>query len=388
MSQPQTAAPAEGPLLAPEGQGVAFVELFFDLVFVFALTEVTALAVERLDWEGAAKSLLIFWMVWWAWTQWTWALNASNTDHRFLRLTTLVATAVAFLMAASVEQAFEGDRGLWFAVPYVAVRALGMGIYFVVARYDTEQLIAIRRFTIASAPAMLLVIVGGFADADVRGWWWLAAVVLDVAATAVAATFEDLGLRTAHFAERHGLFVIIALGESLIIVGIIVADGERTGEILRVALGAVVVTSLLWWTYFGWLKDALEAHLEREPSDNVVLLARDVYSLLHFLWVGGVIGVAVAFEAMALHPGEHLEPGSMLALGGGLALFVGSGVLAWLRTARRLLWPRLGVLALLSAALYLVRNEEPIVVLSVVAVGLFVITAIEELRAPAEAVSA
>ena len=101
-----------------------------------------------------------------------------------------------------------------------------------------------------------------------------------------------------------------------------------------------------------------------------------------------MIGVAVAFEAMALHPGEHLEPGSMLALGGGLALFVGSGVLAWLRTARRLLWPRLGVLALLSAALYLVRNEEPIVVLSVVAVGLFVITAIEELRAPAEAVSA
>ena len=371
------------PFGVPEGQGATFVELFFDLVFVFALTEVTALTVEHLDWEGAARSLLIFWMIWWAWTQWTWALNPSDTEHGLIRVTTLGATAVAFIMAASVGQAFGDDGALWFAIPYVAVRAIGMAIYLVVASGDSEQLVAVRQFTVASIPGMFVVIVGGFVDADVRAGVWLGAVVLDVAATAVAGGYEDWRLHADHFVERHGLFVIIALGESLIVVGVIVAAAERTAELLSVAIGAVVVTCLLWWTYFGWLKDALEVQLERESSASEGILARDAFSLLHFPLIGGVIGVAVGFEEMVLDPDQHLETAGIVALGLGLVLFVGGGAAAWARAGKQLLLPRLGVLVLLVIALFLAADAQPPVVLTIVAVAIAAIAVIEQLQHPA-----
>lgn len=244
-------------------ESATFVELFFDLVFVFAVTEVTAMTLEHLDWEGVARSALIFWMIWWAWSQWTWALNPANAEHHVLRVGALVGTGIAFLMSASVGDAFGDDGGLWFAVPYVLVRLLGLGLYLLVAAESPERYSSLRMFALASLPGMVVVIAGGFADADVRGWWWLAAMVLDVGAAMVAGRAGGWGPNAAHFAERHGLFVIIALGESLIVVGLTVSDGERTGELLAVAIGAVTVGCLLWWSYFGWLKDDLEYFLER-----------------------------------------------------------------------------------------------------------------------------
>ena len=372
------------PFTAPEGQSATFVELFFDLVFVFALTEVTALTLEHLDWSGAARSLLIFWMIWWAWTQWTWALNPSDTEHALVRVTTLVATAVAFIMAASVGLAFDADTGLWFAIPYVAVRAIGMAIYLVVASDHSDQLLAVRQFTLASIPGMVVVIVGGFVDADIRGWFFLVAIILDIGATLVAGGYEDWRLHADHFAERHGLFVIIALGESLIVVGLIFAGVERDADVVRVAIGAVVVTCLLWWTYFGWLKDALEVQLEREPSNTEGELARDTYSLLHFPLIGGVIGIAIGFEEMVLHPDEHLETAGLVALTFGLVLFIGSGAVSWLRAGKQVLLPRLAVLAALVVALVLAQDAQPPVVLAIVAIGVGAIAVIEQLHHPAQ----
>jgi low temperature requirement protein LtrA len=371
------------PYTAPEGQSATFVELFFDLVFVFALTEVTALTLEHLDWSGAARSLLIFWMIWWAWTQWTWALNPSDTEHPVVRVTTLVATAVAFIMAASVGLAFDADTGLWFAIPYVAVRAIGLAIYLVVASDNDDLLVAVRKFTLASIPGMVVVIVGGFVDADVRGWFFLVAIILDIGATLVAGA-ENWRLHADHFAERHALFVIIALGESLIVVGLLFAGVDRTADVVRVAVGAVVVTCLLWWTYFGWLKDALELQLEREPSSTEGELARDAYSLLHFPLIGGVIGIAIGFEEMVLHPDEHLETAALVALTFGLVLFLGSGAAAWLRAGKQVLLPRLAVLAALVVALVLAQDAQPPVVLAIVAVGVGTIALIEQLHHPAQ----
>lgn len=370
------------PFTAPEGQSATFVELFFDLVFVFALTEVTALTLHHLDWEGVARSVLILWMIWWAWTQWTWALNPSDTDHSVVRATTLVATAVAFIMAASVGQAFDGDAGLWFALPYVGVRAIGMAIYLVVASEHHQQLLAVRRFTYASIPGMVVVVIGGFIDEDLRAWVWLGAVVLDVGATIIAGGLDDWRLHADHFAERHGLFVIIALGESVIVVGLIFADAARTVDIELVAVGAVTVTCLLWWTYFGWLKDALEIQLEREPSNTEGVLARDAYSLLHFPMIGGVIGIAIGFEEMVLHPDHHLETAGMVALTLGLVLFIGSGAVAWMRAGKHVLWPRLGLLAALVVALVLAADAQPSVVLLIVAVGVAAIAVVEQVQHP------
>ncbi len=371
------------PYTAPEGQSATFVELFFDLVFVFALTEVTALTLEHLDWSGTARSLLIFWMIWWAWTQWTWALNPSDTEHPVIRVATLVATAVAFFMAASVGLAFDADTGLWFAIPYVAVRAIGMAIYLVVASDHDDQLVAVRKFTLASIPGMVVVIVGGFVGADVRGWYFLVAIILDIGATLVAGA-ENWRLRAGHFAERHGLFVIIALGESLIVVGLIFAGLDRDADVVRVAFGAVVVTCLLWWTYFGWLKDALEIQLEREPSNAQGELARDAYSLVHFPLIGGVIGIAIGFEEMILHPDEHLATAGLVALTFGLVLFIGSGAMAWLRAGKQVLQPRLAVLAALVMALVLARDAQPPVVLAIVAVGVGTIALIEQMYHPVQ----
>lgn len=371
------------PFTGPEGQSTTFVELFFDLVFVFALTEVTALTLEHLDWEGAARSLLIFWMIWWAWGQWTWALNPSDTEHGLVRVTTLAATAVAFIMAASVSQAFGDDGGLWFAIPYVAVRASGLGIFLLVASEDAERRKVVRRFALASIPGLVAVIVGGMVDADVRGWFWLGAVLGDIGASIFAAPGEGWGLNAKHFVERHGLFVIIALGESLVVIGVIVADAERTADLMPVAIGAVIVTCLLWWTYFGWLKDALEVQLEREPRATEGILARDAFSMLHFPVIGGVIGIALGFEEMVLHPREPLDTAVLVALALGLVLFVGGGAAVWARAGRKLLLPRLGLLTALVVALVLAADAQPAVVLTIVAVAIAAIAIVEQVRDPA-----
>ena len=177
--------------------------------------------------------------------------------------------------------------------------------------------------------------------------------------------------------------MIIALGESLVVIGVIVADADRTAELLRVAIGAVVVSCLLWWTYFGWRKDALEVQLERESSATEGLLARDAFSLLHFPVIGGVIGIAVGFEDMVLHPGERHETEGMVALALGLVLFVGGGAAAWARAGRQLLLPRLGMLAALVVALVLAADAQPPVVLTIVAAAIAAIAIVEQVQHPA-----
>ena len=296
---------------------------------------------------------------------------------------TLAATAGAFVMAASVGDAFGDDGGLWFAIPYVVVRASGLGIVLLVASEDAERLKGVRRFALASVPGMIVVIVAGVVDADVRPWLWLGAVVMDIGAAIYAARGKSVRLNAAHFVERHGLFVIIALGESLIVVGLIFANAERSADTLGVALFAVVITSLLWWTYFGWLKDALEMLLEREPLETERQFALHTFTMLHFPLIGGVIGIAVGFEEMVLHPGEPLETAVMVALALGLVLFIGGGAAAWARAGRQVLLPRLGVLIALVVALVLAADAQPPVVLTIVAVAIAAIAVIEHVQHPA-----
>src|SRR5918994_5223933 len=113
------------PIVSPDDQKVTFVELFFDLVFVYSVTQVAALLHGHVDWRSAGSALLVFWLVWWAWTQFTWALNAANTDHPRVQITTLLATAVVFFLTIGIPRALT-DGALWFAVPYVTVRVVGL----------------------------------------------------------------------------------------------------------------------------------------------------------------------------------------------------------------------------------------------------------------------
>jgi low temperature requirement protein LtrA len=367
-------------LASPEGQGATFVELFFDLVFVFAVTQVTHYAAVHLDLGGILRSILVFWLVWWAWTQFTWALNAADTDHHQVRLGTLVSTGVAFVMAVSVEGAFGGiGDALWFAIPYVAVRLLGLGLYYRVAA-SPEQRAAVLTFALASFTGLAAVIAGALTPPSLRAWLWLGAILLDLGAAGLGARRAGWNLHAEHFAERHGLIVIIALGESLIIAGAAVAADERTGGFVAVGATALAATCLLWWTYFGWVKDALEERLVSAPDGMQAPMARDAYSLWHFPLVGGIIAYAVGVEGIMAHPDERVALGVAVALASGMLLFVLSTAGALWRAAGQLLVRRVGIVLVTVAAvmaLALVEYLSPVWLLVAACLGLGVIVAVE-----------
>ena len=275
---------------------VTFVELFFDLVFVFAVTQITALTAHDLTPGGVLRSILLGWLIWWAWTQFTWTLNPADTTHPAVRVVTLAATGIALVMAASVARAFADDA-LWFAVPYVFVRVLGLGLQ---VRVDRERVDASHYVVVAwtslSTIGLALVLVGAVVDPALRPWLWLLAIVADLVAAAWAGRGATGTSTHRTLAERHGLFVIIAIGESLIVAGTAVANDERSWALASAAVATILVASLLWWTYFGWLKEALEHGYAPPAPERLGPLARDAFSLAHFPLIGGIVGFAVAIE--------------------------------------------------------------------------------------------
>ncbi|MGQ0704083.1 MAG: low temperature requirement protein A, partial [Gemmatimonadales bacterium] len=198
-------------IVSPADQRVTFVELFFDLVFVFSVTQVANLLHEDLSWSGAGGALLVFWLVWWAWTQFTWALNAANTEHPRVQVLTLIATAVAFGMAVGVPQALADP--LWFAVPYVGVRVIGLFVYYWVAWPNPAQRRAVSIFGLASLSGLVAVLAASLVGGTAVYWGWALAIALDLLAAGVGGQREGWNLHPEHFVERHGLIVIIALGE-------------------------------------------------------------------------------------------------------------------------------------------------------------------------------
>ena len=364
-------------------QSVTFVELFFDLVFVFAVTQVTVLTAHDLTPAGIVRSVLIFWLIWWGWTQFTWTLNPADTTHAAVRLITLVATGAAFVMATTVAGAFGAD-GLWFAGTYVVVRALGLGLQ---VRVDLEHPdadhVGVRRWVAFSVIGLAIVLVGGFADPAVRPWLWSLTIVADLVAASMAGRATTWDLNPAHVAERHGLFVIIAIGESLIVAGTAVAAEERTTPLVLAAVAALVVACALWWSYFGWLKDALEHRLAAVSNRDLGRATRDAYSVAHFPLVCGIIGFAVAIEEIVAHPDDPAGAAVVAALGIGIALFVGSSALSWWRLSGRILAGRLAVLGAMAGALVVVAPLPPVWPLAIVAAALLAIIVVETVRPPA-----
>ncbi|HEU4319804.1 MAG TPA: low temperature requirement protein A [Acidimicrobiia bacterium] len=300
-------------------QGATFVELFFDLVFVYAVTQLTSFVLHDLTWSGVGKAGLLFWLVWWAWTQFTWTLNLADTEHVWVRLPTLVATGVAFFLAQAVPDAY-GDAGAWFAVSYALVRLIGLGVQAWVIGQDQKR--SLTTWATASMLGIALVLVGGFVAPELRIWFWMAAFAADLFSAGLAGR-DVWVLEPGHFAERHGLIVIIALGESLIAAGVASAEIERGLLFAATTAGAVVATCALWWTYFGTLHARFEERFADQGDATRGRFARDVFSFWHAGIVAGVIGVAVAFEEAIAHPQEPLTQGAALALTIGVALYVG-----------------------------------------------------------------
>ena len=309
-----------------EEQGATFVELFFDLVFVFAVTQVTAVLAGDLTAKGVGHALVVFWLVWWAWTQFTWSLNEADTEHVSVRLITLVATGLAFLMAMTVPL-IATEWGWLFAVAYLVLRVLGIGLQWKLASDDPVWRGAVRTWTLMSGLGLLAVTAAAFLPPERRYQALAVAAALDVLAAARAGRYE-WRLFPGHFSERHGLFVIIVLGESLIAAGLTAGEQPLTAGLLVVTITAVAGTCALWWTYFGWAKDALERAMRSQPPASIGRFARDVYSFAHFPLIFGVIGFAVAVEESIAHPKDPLSTPGALALCVGVGLILGSTGLA------------------------------------------------------------
>ena len=363
--------------ISPENQNVTFVELFFDLVFVFSVTQVVGLLHDGLEWQTVGQAILVFWLVWWAWTQFTWTLNAANTTHSLVQFGTLMATAVAFFMAVALPEAF-GDRALWFATTYVLVRAIGLFLNYWIASGDPAQRAAVRTFFLLSCGGFVLVLIGGFLGGQWQFWLWAVAILLDFVSVLVVGRFEGWNVRPAHFAERHGLFVIIALGETLIVAAGRVTGSSWTDSLITIAILAVAITCTLWWSYFPRAKPLLDHALEASQGIIKTQIARDAFSLWHFFMLLGVIAYAFAVEESVAHPGEPLFFESRLALGAGLLLFVGGMAVAIWRATKRVLVPRLFLILGTSIAILLLSTVTAVVSLGIALIGILIIAIVEQ----------
>ncbi len=323
--------------MADEAQGVTFVELFFDLVFVFAITSVTRLLLHDLDWAGAGRSALILWLVWWAWSQFTWTLNPADTGHSGVRLLTLAATAAAFFMAQAIPDAYD-SAGAWFAFAYVTVRLLGLGLQLAMWGAERENASAVATWVASSSVGLVLVAAGGLVDSPYREILWGAALAFDLLA-ALRAGEGRWDLHAEHFAERHGLIVIIALGESLIAGGVALSGLDRDLEFAVGTATAVALVCVLWWIYFAVAKDRFEAHLAAQPPERTGHEARDVYSWGHLPVIAGVIAFAVAIEQVLKHTDERIGGPALVALGAGVVLYLGGIAFGLSRSGHRPLTP-------------------------------------------------
>lgn len=370
------------PIVSPDDQKVTFVELFFDLVFVFCVTQVAALLHEHMDLRSAGSSLLVFWLVWWAWTQFTWALNAANTDHPRVQAITLGATAVAFFMGGGIPAAFNGGA-LWFAIPYVTVRVVGLLIYYWVAWGDPSQRRAVRIFGLFSVTGLIAVLAGALVGGSALYWWWSLAIALDLMAAGIGGQLEGWNLHPDHFVERHGLIVIIALGEALIVAAAGLVGAPRSPTMIGTGVLAVAVTCGLWWSYFRQARPAFERALAEREGNARSCTARDVFSVMHFPMLCGVIAMAAATEQALAHPDRPLAVSLRIALGAGAVLFVcGTAAALWRATGQTQIFR--WVFAPAAAIAVLALGAVPWVAMALILAMLVAVAVVEHMRPVAQ----
>jgi low temperature requirement protein LtrA len=361
-----------------EERKTSYLELFFDLVFVFAFTQVTALILEDTSVAGFTRSALVLAMVWWAWSAYTWLTNAVDVESIVTRLIMLAAMAGALFMALAVPDAYQ-DEAAWFAVAYFVVRVLQSALFSWGTRHDLQELRATLKLAPWFVTAALVALAGGFTDGDVRAYVWSVSITIDVVGTLFVAS-AGWRVSPSHFAERFALIVIIALGESIVAIGIGTSGLERDLTFAISVVVALAGVATLWWTYFDFTAIASERSLRRTPPEKRGPMARDVFTFFHYPVVLGIIFYAVAAKKTLEHPSDPLSDAGRWALGLGLAFFLLGLVLGRLRAIRRVAWERVGAAALALVVAVALDGTDAIVTLSVVTGILVVFIVLETAR--------
>ena len=347
---------AAGAQVEDEGaaeQAVTPLELFFDLVFVFAITQVTQFIADDPTWEGLARGLLILAAVWWAWVGYAWLTNWLDTEEDLTRLGIFLAMAAMFVVSLSIPTAFNDD-GLLFALAYAVVRVLHVLLYGYAANDDDVQE-AVRRFAPPVTVAVSLLVAASFFDGAVQGGIWAVAIAIDFSAGLVGRG-QKWKLHPGHFAERHGLIVIIAFGESIVATGLGAQGTGLTAEVVIAALLAIVLAAALWWAYFDVVAIVAERRLSQAGRVEQALMARDSYSYIHLLLIAGIVLVALGMKKTIAHVDEPLKVVPAVALCGGVALYLVGHVAFRLRNIGTLNKQRV-VVAAVAAALILPATQ-------------------------------
>lgn len=321
-------------------------ELFFDLIFVFAITQVTGLVSNHPTWTGLAQGLLVLGVLWWAWTAYAWLTNTIDPDEGAVRVVMFGAMGAMLIASLAVPDVF-GDDAFLFACAYALVRAAHLALYTVVGWGDRDLLGAIGRLGMGAAVGVGLLFVASALDGIVQVVVWALALAIDFAGAWIGGG-RGWRLSAGHFAERHALIVIIAFGESIVAIGVGATNVLDAGVLTAVVLGLAVACAL-WWAYFDVVAIVAERTLRRTTGTAQLLMARDSYSYLHLPMLAGIILFAVGVKKTLAHVGDPLELVPAVALCGGVALYLAAHILFRLRNVRTLNRQRLVVTVLLLA---------------------------------------
>jgi low temperature requirement protein LtrA len=295
-------------------------ELLFDLVFVFAFTQVTTVLSDEPTWSGLEHGLLILTALWWAWAAYAWLTNTLDADVGAVWGAILAAMAAMFIAALAVPEAF-GRHGVVFGVAFLIVNVMHLTLYALGARGDRDLLAAILRIAPMALAGAALIVAAGFVHGALRPLLWLAALIVAMVGP-LLTNMSGWHVQPAHFIERHGQIVIIAIGESLIAIGLGARGSELdTGVIVAALLGLVVVTSF-WLAYFDFFPMRAQQLLTDRSGVQRTALARDIYTYLHLPMVAGIVLFAFALKTTLAHVGDELPTIPALALCGGPALYL------------------------------------------------------------------
>jgi low temperature requirement protein LtrA len=329
------------------GGRVMPLELFFDLVFVLTLTQCTALMAAQPTWQGLAKGLLALGILWWAWVGYAWLTSVVDPEEGGVRLALIAAMAAMLVVALAIPEAFE-EHGLLFAGGLAVVRAAHIVLFLIASRDDPGLRSSVVGLAVSTALGVGLIAAASFTDGALQGGLWVLALALDMGGPALFGV-AGWRLEPEHFAERHGLIVIIALGESIVAIGVGAEHGLDVGVVVGAVLG-VALSAALWWLYFDVVALVAARRLQHAaPGRERNQIARDSFSFLHLPMVAGIVLVALGFKKTLEHVDDALTIEVAVAMLGGFALYLLAHVAFRWRNVHRFSTQRVVAAAVLAA---------------------------------------
>ncbi|HKR97943.1 MAG TPA: low temperature requirement protein A, partial [Candidatus Dormibacteraeota bacterium] len=315
-----TTSPRANPAPEPDReQRVTPLELFFDLVLVFAITQVTGFISRDPSWGGLLRGLLLLGVLWWAWAAYAWLTNTLDPEEGAVRMAMFAAIAAMLVVSLAVPGAF-GHDGVIFGVAYFIVRTLHLVLFAIAGRGDRDLLAAVLRIAPPATLAPALILAAGFTSGATQLALWGAALAVDYLGV-LLGHMQGWRVSPPHFVERHGLIFIIALGESVVAIGVGAGRLPLDAGVIIAALLGITTIAALWWSYFDWGVYVAQWRLTEATGVARAGLARDLFSYLHLPMVGGVILFAVGLKTTLADVGATLPTIAAVALCGGIALY-------------------------------------------------------------------